>query len=187
MTVHCLVCKEQFNVPSHALDREVLVTCPECGFLGHWSSQVLSVPTHQEETELERLEGQPATPSEVGPAGAGDSTVVEQDRSNLPLPYKRRLILKIHTGSRAGEVVVLDSGRAVIGRQDAEIELDDPKLSRKHAVIEAISRENIFLRDLASTNGTLLNGTPVSSKKLRSGDVIQVGGTEIEFLWEDER
>lgn len=161
----------------------MLLVCPHCGFIGLWDGGRFGVPTYEEETSLERVAGEAL---DVEDGAIDERTVVEDWEPELPLPYKRRLFLKILTGPRKAEVVAFVSGRAVIGRLEGDVALDDPKISRKHAVVEAISRENVFLRDLASTNGTWLNGVRVRSKKLRNGDVIRVGSTELQFLWQDE-
>lgn len=183
MSARCLVCKQEFRPPAAHAARTMLLVCPHCGFIGLWDGERFGVPTYEEETSLERIEGEELRDSS---SPAGDRTVAEEWEPELPLPYKRRLFLKVLTGSRKGEVVAFDSGRAVIGRNEGDVGIDDPKISRKHAVVEAISRENVFVRDLASTNGTWLNGVRVGSKKLRNGDIIRVGSTELQFLWQDE-
>jgi pSer/pThr/pTyr-binding forkhead associated (FHA) protein len=56
--------------------------------------------------------------------------------------------------------------------------------SRNHAIINR-DTGGYTLIDLGSTNGTFLNGTPVSARspqRLRSGDRIKIGEVEIEFL-----
>jgi len=184
MSATCVVCKQRFSIPNAASGRTVLLRCPHCGFIGLWSQQQFTIPTYQEEQSLERLEGE--LPDAAAPTTAGEQTVAEQGDIDLPLPYKRTLWVKILTGPEQGGLKQFNKGRAVVGRQEADIALDDVKVSRKHAAIEAISRENIFVRDLASTNGTYLNGTRVQSKKLRNGDIIRVGQTELQFLWQDE-
>ncbi len=182
MIPKCLVCKQEFRVPPADADRDVLLECPDCGFVGLWKDQVFSIPTWQEEEQLDRVTGKSGDDDRT--AVESDETIVDDLTTALPLPYRRRLFVKI-----LGEdehVYEFQSGRAIIGRYDSEIVVDDPKISRKHAVIEALSRENIFVRDLASTNGTRLNGTPVRSKKLCSGDLIRVGDTELQFIWQDD-
>lgn len=58
---------------------------------------------------------------------------------------------------------------------------NDTLMSRSQAVI--ICEESTFtLRDLNSTNGTLVNGQPVSEIQLRPGDVIEMGEMQMEFL-----
>jgi two-component system, cell cycle response regulator len=73
-----------------------------------------------------------------------------------------------------------------LGRLDADIRLPDEMVSKKHALIEALSRENIYLRDLASTNGTFLNGHQVSTSKLRDGDTLRLGSFVLRFRSQDQ-
>jgi hypothetical protein len=71
--------------------------------------------------------------------------------------------------------------RARIGRQaDNDLVLTDPGVSRHHAEITS-ERGTCTLRDLGSTNGTLVNGTRVSEHALRDGDRIQIGSSVVEF------
>lgn len=68
-------------------------------------------------------------------------------------------------------------GEASVGRaRDNRICIDDPAISQYHAVIE--DRGDWFwLSDLGSTNGTTINGEPVTQeRKLRDGDLISIGG-----------
>jgi hypothetical protein len=83
----------------------------------------------------------------------------------------------------AGSVFTLSSGGVyLIGREGADIPLQDDKVSRKHAEIGLYGPRGLVLRDLASTNGTRLNGKRICEKaKLASGDLIQVGDTAIRF------
>ena len=80
-------------------------------------------------------------------------------------------------------VVEAASKLAVIGRAGtAEIALAARDVSRKHAEIFAAHGE-YFVRDLGSTNPTLLNGEKlgVEPKKLDHGDVVKVGAVELAF------
>jgi len=91
-------------------------------------------------------------------------------------------ILKIEREDPIGhERIFLPSNcRRVVGRGD-EINIDNDFVSRKHAAFSA-DKSNVYIEDLGSTNGTLLNGKKVSSKcKLKSGDVIKIGNTKIIF------
>ncbi len=80
------------------------------------------------------------------------------------------------------EHLALRRGRLVIGRADqADLKVADAKVSRFHAAIEPAGAGH-RLRDLASTNGTLLNGTPViEPTMLADGDVIQAGARRWEY------
>jgi len=183
MSVNCILCKEDFDVPATEGSLKILLECPACGFAGVWADGCFTVPTHDEETSLTKYSGVATTATSA--VDASDRTVIAEPDKSLPLPYKRQLFLRFESGERRGETISFESGRLLIGRQGADLPLNDAKVSRKHSIIEAISRDNIFVRDLASTNGTLLNGAAIQSKKLVSGDRLQIGDTLLAFYWED--
>ncbi len=73
-------------------------------------------------------------------------------------------------------------GIYVIGREGADLVLDDDKVSRKHAEIGLYGPGAYILRDLASTNGTKLNGRRISDRaKLKHTDVISIGDHVLSF------
>ena len=73
----------------------------------------------------------------------------------------------------------LKAGLNVIGRgQDAEFRLPDTGVSRRHLEVHWDGTAAL-LRDLGSTNGTLVNGHPVHEWQLADGDVIRAGNSEI--------
>ena len=75
----------------------------------------------------------------------------------------------------------LDRDRSVIGRlAGSEIEVDDPGASRRHAEIRRQGDEFVVV-DLGSTNGTLVNDSPISEATLEDGDRITIGRTVLEF------
>ena len=99
------------------------------------------------------------------------------------VPDDTGIFLRIEGGIGAGTIFTLSSGGVyLIGREGADIVLKDEKISRRHAEIGLYGPDAYVVRDLASTNGTLLNGRRVSEKaKLRSGDLIRVGDTTLRF------
>lgn len=75
----------------------------------------------------------------------------------------------------------LTRSRTVIGRgSDADITLDDTGTSRKHLEI-LWDGERAQVTDLGSTNGTRLNGEPVTRAVLPPDSVIELGRTRILF------
>ena len=67
-----------------------------------------------------------------------------------------------------------------IGRlQTSDIRLDDDKVSRMHAVIEVTAPGEVFIIDLGSASGTLVNGEKVNKRKLQTGDQVQVGNKRL--------
>jgi Protein of unknown function (DUF3662)/FHA domain len=80
----------------------------------------------------------------------------------------------------------LDGGQAVIGRsKECDIQLPDPNVSRKHAEVRQEGAA-YWVIDLDSTNGMEVNGRRQKRAKLRQGDRITLGSTEIVFKRETE-
>jgi len=69
--------------------------------------------------------------------------------------------------------------RTTIGRaEDNAVPLSDPGISGRHAEIVA-QGGGFVLRDLGSSNGTFVNGRPVTETPLYAGDEIVVGTTRL--------
>jgi len=90
-------------------------------------------------------------------------------------------VIEILDGDRAGEVLAL-SGKALrIGRKPGnDLVLPDEKASGSHAEV-APDGTSWVLRDLGSTNGTMLGGRKVTELVLGEGDVFTVGRTRMCF------
>ncbi|MEW6269452.1 MAG: sigma 54-interacting transcriptional regulator [Thermodesulfobacteriota bacterium] len=73
-----------------------------------------------------------------------------------------------------------------LGRESTNgIVLDDPRVSRRHALIRALPEGDYLLVDLGSSNGTYLNDKKLALPSvLRCGDRIRVGSTTLRFLAE---
>jgi len=78
----------------------------------------------------------------------------------------------------------LDASEMLVGRRDdtrdirPEIPVNDPGTSRRHAKIVKNADGSVALQDLASMNGTRLNGTevaPGSRHSLQEGDLVTLG------------
>lgn len=86
--------------------------------------------------------------------------------------------LEIETAAGRKQLV-LGNGSVRVGRhQDNQIVLTDAKASRFHCAIEKIP-QGYRIKDLGSSNGTLLNGRPVTTALLRAGDVVTIGQTRL--------
>lgn len=92
-------------------------------------------------------------------------------------------VLRGLTGPWANKLYPL-RGKLLVGRAPpAAVLLEDDSLSRKHAEVERNPRGAVFLRDLGSSNGTLLNGERIGQEpvELSPGDIIQFGMVEVVY------
>jgi hypothetical protein len=79
-----------------------------------------------------------------------------------------------------GQAYPLVRAITVLGRgTDADIRVEDPGVSRKHC--EIVVGNPALVRDLQSTNGTLLNGEKISEASLEDGAVVKIGGTSLVY------
>ena len=90
-------------------------------------------------------------------------------------------LLIVKRGPSDGSRFLLDVDVTTAGRHpNAEIFLDDVTVSRKHAEFRR-SGNGFTVVDLASLNGTYLNGSRVDSAALHDGDEVQVGKFKLTF------
>jgi FhaA, N-terminal domain/FHA domain len=78
--------------------------------------------------------------------------------------------------------LLVPPGGGVIGRsRDCDVVLDDSGVSRRHAELRP-QGSGWTIADLDSTNGVLVNGSPLAgAQQLAAGDRIELGSTEIVF------
>lgn len=89
--------------------------------------------------------------------------------------------LRVVWGENQGAVVPVPLSGLTLGRDpECDLRLTEQSASRRHAWI--LHREAGFLiRDLGSTNGTLVNDERITEQRLQPGDRIAVGATVFEF------
>jgi pSer/pThr/pTyr-binding forkhead associated (FHA) protein len=81
--------------------------------------------------------------------------------------------------TRAGEVALSGRDRVVLGRGAAcDVVLREARVSRAHAALVR-ERGAWWVEDLGSRNGTWCDGERVSRRRLRDGDVIELGGEAV--------
>lgn len=81
----------------------------------------------------------------------------------------------------SGERLDLGQGEFTVGRMiGSSLEVTDANVSRNHAVLRPVLNGWVVV-DLGSTNGTTVNGVPVSESHLRSGDRVVFGSTAVTF------
>ncbi|HYH98107.1 FHA domain-containing protein [Hyalangium sp.] len=122
-----------------------------------------------------------ALPS-IKPARPPGSALARSERASAgaspPQPMLRGL-----TGPWANKTYPL-RGKVLVGRTPpAGVLLEDDSISRKHAELERNPRGAVFLRDLGSANGTLLNGERIGQEavEISPGDIVQFGMVEVVY------
>ena len=100
----------------------------------------------------------------------------------MPAASQDAALLAILDGAEGGRRIGI-SGRTTVGRgEDAGLVVDDPEISRAHAVLGPTA-DGLEIQDLGSLNGTWVNGERISSPTLLvSGDIVRVGATRMEVV-----
>jgi len=82
--------------------------------------------------------------------------------------------------------IAIDGAIAVVGRDPScDLVLNDPKSSRRHAVVES-GPDGLVIRDTGSANGISVNGKKTERAALKAGDVFRIGDVEVTILGEHE-
>ncbi|UQA55211.1 GGDEF domain-containing protein [Polyangium aurulentum] len=112
--------------------------------------------------------------------------VKELQQELLARAQRDRAYLIVLAGSNVGEMYEVEGPETVLGRgANATIRLNDDGISRRHARLVHVQNE-VVLEDLNSSNGTAVNGDPITQRILRDGDKIRLGSTTIlKFTYHD--
>lgn len=103
-------------------------------------------------------------------------------KTKAPSQPLEKSYLVAMTGPHAGTVFTLTQGVMIAGRiPQAEICLQDHQVSRKHAQFSTDLSET-RVKDLGSTNGTIVNGKRIDKEQaISDGDEVQIGDTNFRF------
>lgn len=98
---------------------------------------------------------------------------LEGARADLD-PGSRHLVCRESDGSVLD--FEIEAGWTRIGRSiAADVQLDDPSVSRRHALIVSEAGEPLRVLDDRSLNGVFINGREVEWGKLADGDELTIG------------
>jgi diguanylate cyclase (GGDEF)-like protein len=125
-----------------------------------------------------------------------DKTVHDR-RFDIPTNESQKIehsiILTIIGGNEIdfGKHFLLEKIKILLGRDNTnDIAINDEKISKVHCEISTIKNsqgiEQIFIRDLDSTNGTYVNSELVNQITIHAGDKIQIGDTVLGLSYNDE-
>jgi uncharacterized membrane protein YdfJ with MMPL/SSD domain/class 3 adenylate cyclase len=110
----------------------------------------------------------------ASPSRVGEILAVGEGIGATPVTW-----LHVTAGPLAGQSFEA-AGQIVVGRESADLLLEDAAVSRRHAVIRAVPG-GAEIEDLGSLNGTRVNHRRIEGVTvLAAGDVVEIGGTQIE-------
>ncbi len=114
------------------------------------------------------------------PAEEGPPPWLEQARRSLPLPGE--YITHLDLGGDL-QVQRIERGWTRIGRSEqADVCLDDPTVSRRHALLIDEPGRQLRVLDDRSLNGVFVNGREVELAGLRDGDELAIGRFRLYLL-----
>ncbi len=94
--------------------------------------------------------------------------------------------LVVRSGPEQGQTFVVQAEARVGRGVGNDIALSDPRASRRHGQITRQGSRYVLV-DLGSSYGTLVNNKRIEGGyTLKDGDVIKLGGTELEFHVDEE-
>lgn len=125
-------------------------------------------------------------PEIVDPSAATSMEVGVQGDEDLAFATLAPYIL-VERGRNRGQSFRLVKRMTILGRANVDLEVPDPDVSRRHAAIEIAGKGRFLIRDLASTNGTFLNGIRVTVENLSDNDKLRMGATTLKFVIGDRR
>jgi hypothetical protein len=157
-TYFCASCGSQLSLR----ENDHIPECPRCGASEFQRDSIFEpMQDHGQTAEL-------AIPTEASPPGW-------LDLARALLPEEGRYVT---CREESGEIRIFPIGRGWtrIGRSAAaDIRLDDPSVSRRHALIVSELPNSLRVLDDRSLNGVFLNGEIVEWGRLEDGDELAIG------------
>lgn len=166
------------------------------------SSQFSPPPAARQTTQQVTYSGEPikpergafAPPAAAAPAPAAsredplDGTVMDMSAEGAASLRRENPLADLDVGlvfvegPHKGKGYRIDKTPCLVGRTGADVNIPDGKVSRKHAEIEILGPGEYSLKDLASTNGTLVNDRRVSTTRIDNGAIVSFGGIKLKFV-----
>ena len=193
MIIECNSCHARYQYDEDRFDRKPSkkIKCAKCAAIFEIHNPAFaakpepiddSTGSRHEQTQIRPLEQKTEDTTAQSP-------LPEKDTGPVPaaqLPVGRRLSLAIIAGADAGMVYRVEKPRVTIGRSGADLTINDSEASRQHAAIE-VRDQVVFLEDLKSTNGTLVDGSKLTeSVELQDKSEFQIGSTVLMLIVTDD-
>jgi predicted nucleic acid-binding Zn-ribbon protein len=158
-TFFCTECGSHLSL----LGEDVLPHCPDCGGSSFGRDSI-----------FESMQDHGGTTAEFAvPHEAGSPDWVEEARTMLAAG-SRALASREHEGEI--ELFPIEEGWTRIGRSAAaDLRIDDPSVSRRHALIVSEKPKALRVLDDRSLNGVRVNGVRIEWARLVDGDELGIG------------
>jgi DNA-directed RNA polymerase subunit RPC12/RpoP len=165
-TYFCTACGSQLSL--HETDQ--LPDCPRCGARKFRRDSIFaSLQQHSGTTNEFEI-----------PVDAGPPTWLAEAGAQLLAPGYH---LAMRGEDDSIRVFAIERGWTRVGRSaNADIRLDDPSVSRRHALVVAEPGKELRVLDDRSLNGVYVNGEPTDWGALRDGDTLTVGRFTLHVL-----
>jgi hypothetical protein len=168
VNVACSQCGAKYvlkdvEIAAHA---KVQFSCTKCG-----QKTILEIKRRADETVVML-----PLPSFARPNALSSNQKVDRAEGRVRLPESVTAALSIIAGPDRGIRQKLEFTSVIVGRQGADVSLNDPEISRQHCLLE-IKEKYIQLKDLDSTNGTFFEEERVRAAMLQDGAEFRVGST----------
>lgn len=120
--------------------------------------------------------------AEMSSGGGAEATQMIAPTTPAAKPvHRNHALLLLQTPGGTPMPYPVESTTVTLGRGFGnDVMLEDTRVSRHHAQLRYKQR-HFWITDLGSTNGTSVNGQPVTETELRDGDLISLGGLELIF------
>ncbi|MEZ4704377.1 MAG: FHA domain-containing protein [Bdellovibrionota bacterium] len=107
----------------------------------------------------------------------------DQAQTIAKLPVEKQCMkLRVIVSSEKQVKLKFVKERVVIGREGVDLILNDRSVSKRHAQLDLAPNGEVTLTDLASANGTHVNGKRIKSKILSPNDHIKLGRVSLVFV-----
>jgi predicted nucleic acid-binding Zn-ribbon protein len=157
-TFFCASCGSQLSLR----ENDQLPECPRCGAAEFQRDSIFEPMQEHGQTAEMAIEETASTPEWI-------------DLARALLPREGRY-LACRKDDGEIQVFPIETGWTRIGRSaNADIRLDDPSVSRRHALIVSELPDSLRVLDDRSLNGVFLNGEIVDWGRLADGDELAIG------------
>src|SRR5579859_1346208 len=110
------------------------------------------------------------------PLHVGERRITPVLAARVDRASRSRATLTVLSGAQAGVLVAVPPTGLTIGSAvDADLVLNEPGVSRRHARVAHTPNGSFHLADLGSTNGTFVGSARVGVVLLGGGDIVRLG------------